>query len=109
LSAVHGRGLGDDALDGDGRAPLDVAWKYWTNIEKWIQPPMHWVIREVHGPETATIEPQLDGANLSFERRFAGLTDGRTRLTQRVELWRKNAGNLYNPTRRNSSGDYLRE
>jgi hypothetical protein len=70
---------------------------------------MHWVIREVHGPETATIEPQLDGANLSFERRFAGLTDGRTRLTQRVELWRKNAGNLYNPTRRNSSGDYLRE
>ena len=97
---------------------MAAAWEmtHWmeTDARLWTSPgnigrTLRSVIREVHGPETATIEPQLDGANLSFERRFAGLTDGRTRLTQRVELWRKNAGNLYNPTRRNSSGDYLRE
>jgi hypothetical protein len=29
---------------------------------------------------------QLEGATLSFEWRFAGLTDGRTRLTQRIIL-----------------------
>jgi len=95
--------------------PPDAAWKYWTNIENWIdppaefeldgpfvqgargitrilgQPPMHWVIREMHSPETATIEAQLDGARLSFEWRFIGLGDGRTRLTQRVELRGENA------------------
>ena len=97
-------------------APPDVAWKYWTNIENWIDPPaefeldgpfvdgargitripgqspMHWVIREMHAPETATIEAQLDGASLSFEWRSAGLADGRTRLTQHVELRGENAG-----------------
>jgi len=91
-------------------APPDVAWKYWTNIENWIDPPaqfelegpfvdgargitripgqapMHWVIRDMHPPETATIEVQLDRASLSFAWRFAGLADGRTCLTQRVEL-----------------------
>ena len=53
---------------------------------------MYWVIREMHSPETATIETQLDGALLSFEWRFAGFADGRTRLTQRVELRGENAG-----------------
>ena len=96
-------------------APPDVAWKYWTNIENWIDPPaefeldgpfvdgargitripgqspMHWVIRDMHSPETATIDVQLDGVTLSFEWRFAGLADGRTCLTQRVELRGKNA------------------
>jgi len=91
-------------------APPDVAWKYWTNIENWIDPPaefeldgpfvegargvtripgqspMHWVIRDMHPPETATIEVQLERASLSFMWRFAGLADGRTCLTQRVEL-----------------------
>ena len=66
-------------------APPDVAWKYWANIENWIDPPaefelegpfvegargitripgqapMHWVIRELEPPETATIQTQLDG------------------------------------------------
>ena len=97
-------------------APPDVAWKYWTNIENWIDPPaefeldgpfvdgargitwipgqspMHWVIREMHPPETATIEAQLDEARLSFEWRFTGLVDGRTLLTQRVELRGENTG-----------------
>ena len=96
-------------------APPEVAWKYWTNIENWIDPPaefeldgpfvdgargvtripgqspMHWVIRDMHSPETATIEVQLDGARLSFEWGFTGLADGRTCLTQRVELWGENA------------------
>ena len=102
------------SVETDG-AP-DVAWKYWTNIENWIDPPaefelhgpfvegargvtripgqplMHWIIRDMQSPETATIETQLDGASLSFEWRFAGLADGRTRLTQHVELWGANAG-----------------
>ena len=97
-------------------APPDVAWKYWTNIENWIdppaefeldgpfvdgargvtripgQPPLHWIIRELHPPETASIETQLEGALLSFEWRFAGLADGRTRLTQHVALRGENAG-----------------
>jgi len=96
-------------------APPDVAWKYWTNIENWIDPPaefeldgpfvegargitripgqapMHWVIRDMRPPETATIEVQLDRASLSFAWRFAGLADGRTCLTQHVELWGEKA------------------
>ena len=96
-------------------APPDVAWKYWANIENWIDPPaqfelegpfvdgargitripgqapMHWVIRDMRPPETATIEVQLDRASLSFAWRFAGLADGRTCLTQHVELWGEKA------------------
>jgi len=96
-------------------APPDVAWKYWTNFENWIDPPaqfelegpfvdgargitripgqapMHWVIRDMRPPETATIEVQLDRASLSFAWRFAGLADGRTCLTQHVELWGEKA------------------
>ncbi len=96
-------------------ASPDAAWKYWTNIDNWIdppaefelygpfvegtrgvtripgQPPLHWVIRDMRPPETATVETQLDGARLSFEWRFSGLADGRTRLTQHVELRGENA------------------
>jgi hypothetical protein len=50
------------------------------------QDPLHWVIREVTPPNAATIELSLDGAALSFEWRFVGLADGRTRLTQRIVL-----------------------
>ncbi len=56
------------------------------------QEPLHWLIREVTPPETATIDMALDGATLSFEWRFDGLPDGRTRLTQRVVLSGENAG-----------------
>jgi Polyketide cyclase / dehydrase and lipid transport len=86
------------------------AWHYWTNIANWDDPPaefelegpfatgsrgitrlpeqepLHWIIREVTPPNAATIEVSLDGAALSFEWRFAGLADGRTRLTQRIVL-----------------------
>jgi hypothetical protein len=86
------------------------AWQYWTNVANWDDPParfeldapfatgsygvthlpgqepLHWLIREVISPNAATIELSLDGAALSFEWRFVGLTDGRTRLTQRIVL-----------------------
>jgi len=86
------------------------AWHYWTNIANWDDPPaefeldgqfatgssgatrlpgqepLHWFIREVTSPNAATIEMSLDGAALSFEWRFVGLADGRTRLTQRIVL-----------------------
>ncbi len=82
------------------------AWNYWTNIANWADPPaefeldgpfavgsrgvtrlpgrepLRWLIREITPPKAATIEMQLEGAALSFEWRFDGLADGRTRLTQ---------------------------
>ena len=87
------------------------AWHYWTNIANWDDPPaefelygpfatgsrgatrlpgqepLHWFLREVTPPNAATIEMSLDGAALSFEWRFVGLPDGRTRLTQRIVLY----------------------
>jgi polyketide cyclase/dehydrase/lipid transport protein len=94
------------------------AWHYWTNIANWDDPsaefeldgpfatgssgatrlagqePLHWFIREVTPPSAATIEMSLDGAALSFEWRFVGLADGRTRLTQRIVLKGEKA-NIY--------------
>ncbi len=91
-------------------ASLAFAWDYWTNIANWDDPPaefeldgpfaagsrgvtrlpgqgpLHWVIREVTPLNATTIEMSLDGAALSFEWRFVGLADGRTRLTQRIVL-----------------------
>ena len=91
-------------------ASPDFAWHYWTNIANWDDPPaefeldgpfatgsrgvtrlpgqepLHWLIREVTPPNAATIEMSLDGAALLFEWRFVGLSDGRTRLTQRIVL-----------------------
>jgi hypothetical protein len=86
------------------------AWNYWTEVKNWDDPPakfeldgpfasgsrgttrlpgqepLHWFIDEVNPPHAATIEMQLQGATVSFEWRFVGLADGRTRLTQRVVL-----------------------
>jgi hypothetical protein len=87
------------------------AWNYWTNVANWDDPPaifqsegpfipgargitrlpgqepLHWFLREVTPPNAATIEMSLfDGAALSFEWRFVGLADGRTRLTQPIVL-----------------------
>jgi hypothetical protein len=91
-------------------ASPDFAWHYWTNVANWDDPParfeldapfaagshgvthlpgqepLHWFIREVIPPKAATIELSLDGAALSFEWRFVGLADRRTRLTQRIVL-----------------------
>jgi len=86
------------------------AWHYWTNIANWDDPPaefeldgpfatgsrgstrlpgqepLRWLSREITPPNAATIEMSLEGAALSFEWRFVGLADGRTRLTQRIVL-----------------------
>jgi len=86
------------------------AWNYWTDVANWDDPPakldldgsfasgsrgttrlpgqepLEWIIGEVTPPKAATIEMQLEAATLSFEWRFVGLADGRTRLTQRIVL-----------------------
>jgi hypothetical protein len=96
------------SVETDARA--DFAWKYWTDITNWDDPPaefelagpfvagsrgltripgqepVHWLIRDVTPDEAASIEIPVDGAALAFEWRFAALADGRTRLTQRVML-----------------------
>jgi hypothetical protein len=91
-------------------ASPDFAWRYWTNVANWDDPPaqfeldgpfavgargltripgqepIHWIIREVTPGEAAIIEILLDGAALAIEWKFAELAEGRTRLTQRVVL-----------------------
>jgi len=94
----------------EANASPAFAWRYWTNIANWDDPPakfdldgpfaagsrgatrlpgqepLYWLIRETTPPSAATIEMSLEGAVLSFEWRFVGLADGRTRLTQRIAL-----------------------
>lgn len=86
------------------------AWNFWTDVANWVDPParfeldgpfatgvrgttwlpgqepLHWFIRDVTPPSSATIEMSLDGASVSFHWRFEGLADGGTRLTQRIAL-----------------------
>ena len=104
----------------DAEVSAAFAWRYWTDITNWDDPPakfelegpfaagtqgntrlpgqepLRWSIREMTPPEGATIEMPLDGATLSFQWRFAGLADGGTRITQRVALTGENA-NAYLP------------
>jgi len=94
----------------EANASPAFAWHYWTNIANWDDPPAEfeldgpfatgsrgatrlpgqeplcWVIGEITPHSAATIEMSLEGAALSFEWRFVGLADGRTRLTQRIVL-----------------------
>ena len=96
-------------------ASLAFAWNYWANVANWEDPPakfeldgpfaagshgttrlpgqepLHWLLRAVTPPNTATIDLQLEGAVLSFEWRLDPLTDLRTRLTQQVVLKGENA------------------
>jgi hypothetical protein len=55
------------------------------------QEPRHWQIREVHPARSYTLEKALDRAAMSFEWRFDGIADGRTRLTQHIVLKGENA------------------
>jgi hypothetical protein len=88
----------------------EFAWNYWANVANWEDPPaefelngpfatgsrgitrvpgqepFQWILRDVTPPNAATMEINLDGAALSFEWRFTGLADGRTRLTNRIVL-----------------------
>src|SRR5260370_33791167 len=107
---------GEMAYSVERDASPAFAWNYWTNIANWADPPaefeldgpfavgsrevtrlrgrepLRWLFREIAPHKAATIERQLEGAALSFEWRFDGLADGRTRLTQRVILQGENAG-----------------
>jgi hypothetical protein len=91
------------------------AWKYWSNVSNWDdppaafelqgpfqagsrgitripgQPPIEWFLREVRPPSTATIAIPLVQAVLSFEWRFDSLPAGRTRISQRITLEGENA------------------
>src|SRR5947209_15363169 len=91
------------------------AWTYMTDVKNWDdpparfrlegafaaggrgttempgQPPRRWQLRSVHPIESYTIELSFDGAILSFAWRFAGLSDGGTRLTQQITLEAENS------------------
>ena len=91
-------------------ADVEFAWKYWSDVRNWDDPPstfelkgpfvageqgvthtpgqpsISWFIREVTPGEGATIEIPADGAAMVFEWRFAGTSERRTRITQRVVL-----------------------
>ena len=53
--------------------------------------PVRWQIREVDPGSSFIIDAPLDGATLSFEWRFEGLSERRTKLTQRILLSGENA------------------
>jgi hypothetical protein len=95
----------------------EFAWKYWTNIENWNDPPAKFhldgpfqagsrmttvlpdqnlrsVIRGVQPEREATIEMQLPDAVFSFHWRFEKLAENRTRMTQRLALSGPNAESL---------------
>ena len=52
---------------------------------------MRWEIRDVRPGTAFIIEMPLDRAVLSFEWLFDAVSNGRTRITQRIVLWGNNA------------------
>jgi hypothetical protein len=101
----------------DVDVPASYAWQFMTDIGNWSDPPAEfsldgpfesgaqgttqmpgrppasWTIRNVEPGRAYTIEGGsfLEGARLLFRWRFDGLSAGRTRLTQRIELSGENA------------------
>ncbi len=91
------------------------AWEFWTNVANWVdppatfeldgpfaigsrgttrmpgQPPMSWVITDIQPESAFTTELMLDDASFLAHRRFHALPNGRTMLTQRLELRGANA------------------
>ena len=100
----------------DSDASPEFAWKYWTDIRNWSDPParfslegpfapgargatcipgqepLAWVIAEMDPGKSAAITMQLDRAEMRFHWRFEGLSERRTRLTQSIALTGENAG-----------------
>jgi len=93
----------------DCNAPQQYAWRYWTNVANWNDPPatfrldgpfdvgsklttnlpgqtLQSVIREVTEDREAVIDMQLSNATLSFHWKFEDLSEHRTRITQRLVL-----------------------
>jgi hypothetical protein len=97
--------------------PVSFAWQYMTDVSNWSDPPAEfaldgpfaagsrgttrmpgrppaaWVIRDLDPGRSYTIEGGsfLDRALMLFHWRFDALSEGRTRLTQRIELRGDNA------------------
>ena len=93
----------------------EFAWNYWTDIRNWDDPPaqfnldgpfssgakgttlipgqepIHWVIEAVDPRKSARISTLLDRAIFAFEWRFEGLSDRRTKITQRIGVTGENA------------------
>jgi hypothetical protein len=91
------------------------AWRFRTDVANWDDPParftlegafaagswgttvlpgqapVHWRIADVRPYESFLIEVQLDGATLTFEWRFQGLSPRRTRMSQCIALTGENA------------------
>ena len=91
------------------------AWSYMTNVANWDDPPAifeldgpfaagsqgatrmpdqeprRWRLIEVRPMTSYTIETALEGAAMTFEWTFTGLTEETTRLTQRISLTGENA------------------
>jgi len=91
-------------------ADVHFAWRYWSDVGNWDDPPavfelegdfapgsrgwtrlpgqapIAWFLRDVTPGEAATIEIPADAAAMVFHWRFAGIEDGRTRITQSVAL-----------------------
>lgn len=91
-------------------AGVEFAWRYWTNVGNWDDPPVTfalegefvagtrgvtrvpgqpeiaWFVRELTRGEAATIEIPAAGAAMVFAWRFAEVGSGRTRITQRAIL-----------------------
>ncbi len=97
--------------------PVSFAWQYMTDVSNWSDPPAEfaldgpfaagsrgttrmpgqplaaWLIRDLDSGKSYTIEGGsfLERALMLFHWRFDALPDGRTRLTQRMELRGENA------------------
>jgi hypothetical protein len=98
-------------------APRDFAWRYWTNVANWDDPParfqiegpfcagskittnlpghtLHSVIRQVSENNEAIIDLQLPHATLTFHWTLESLSGNQTRITQHLELSGVGAGSL---------------
>jgi hypothetical protein len=91
------------------------AWQFRTDVSTWDDPPaqfalhgpfeagssgttllpgqeaLHWRISTLREGETFVLEMQLDRAVLAFEWSFCGVSENRTKLTQRIVLSGDNA------------------
>lgn len=101
----------------DCNTTRQFAWSYWTNIANWNDPPAsfdldgafdvesrltttlpdqtwHSVIRDLKVGREATIEMQLPDAILTSHWAFEELSQGRTRIMQRLVLSGANANSF---------------
>jgi hypothetical protein len=108
----------------DVDVPVSSAWAFMTNVANWSdppaefslegpfvagahgttqmpgQPPTSWIVREVAHQRAYTIEVSVAAhASVRFQWRFDRVSEQRTTLTQRVELWGDDAAALVDTIR----------